>query len=282
MPALLPCTLGHEGAGIVTEVGADVTTVRPGDHVVLTWNVPCRTCPDCLRGDSQLCPRGLEHAFGEPYAESADGAVWPSMGAGTLAEETLVPAAAVVAVDPSLPLDLAALLGCAVTTGVGAVMRTAAVHPGESVLVIGCGGVGLAAMQGARLAGAAPIIAADMVAASASGGDRQRRDRHGRRGRGRPRHRGPRAHRRRGGSRDRGRGQARDDPRGVRRHPPRWHGHAGGRGRHRGIGDVPGTVADGRRQDDPGQRLRRERSRRATSRCSPSWLSADGSTSRRW
>ena len=165
MPALLPCTLGHEGAGIVTEVGADVTTVRPGDHVVLTWNVPCRTCPDCLRGDSHLCPHGLEHAFGEPYAESADGAVWPSMGAGTLAEQTLMPAAAVVAVDPSLALDLAALLGCAVTTGVGAVMRTAAVHPGESVLVIGCGGVGLAAIQGARLAGAAPIIAADRVAA---------------------------------------------------------------------------------------------------------------------
>ncbi|HEX3288374.1 MAG TPA: alcohol dehydrogenase catalytic domain-containing protein [Mycobacterium sp.] len=165
MPALLPCTLGHEGAGIVAEVGADVTMVRPGDHVVLTWNIPCRTCPDCLRGDSQLCPRGLEHAFGEPYAESAAGAVWPSMGAGTLADQTLVPAAAVVAVDPSLALDLAALLGCSVTTGVGAVIRTAAVRSGESVLVIGCGGVGLAAIQGARLAEAAPIIAADTVAA---------------------------------------------------------------------------------------------------------------------
>ena len=165
MPALLPCTLGHEGAGIVTEVGADVASVRRGDHVVLTWNVPCRSCPDCLRGDSHLCPSGLQHAFGEPYASGADGAVWPSMGAGTLAEQTLVPAEAVVAVDPSLPLDLAALLGCAVTTGVGAVMRTAGVRPGESVLIIGCGGVGLAAIQGARLAGAARIIAADMVAA---------------------------------------------------------------------------------------------------------------------
>jgi S-(hydroxymethyl)glutathione dehydrogenase/alcohol dehydrogenase len=92
-------------------------------------------------------------------------AVWPSMGAGTLAEQTLLPAAAVVKVDPSLPLDLAALLGCAVTTGVGAVMRTAAVRPRETVLVIGCGGVGLAAIQGARLAGAAQIIAADRVAA---------------------------------------------------------------------------------------------------------------------
>jgi S-(hydroxymethyl)glutathione dehydrogenase / alcohol dehydrogenase len=87
------------------------------------------------------------------------------MGAGTLAEQTLVPAAGVVKVDPSLPLDLAALLGCAVTTGVGAVVRTANVRPGETVLVIGCGGVGLAAIQGARLAGAARIIAADKEAA---------------------------------------------------------------------------------------------------------------------
>jgi S-(hydroxymethyl)glutathione dehydrogenase / alcohol dehydrogenase len=164
MPALLPCTLGHEGAGIVTEVGADVTRVRPGDHVVLTWNVPCRTCPDCLRGDSHLCPSGLQHAFAEPYASGADGPVWPSMGAGTLAEQTLVPADAVVVVDRSMPLDLAALLGCAVTTGVGAVLHTAAIRPGESVLVIGCGGVGLAAIQGARVAGAARIIAADTVA----------------------------------------------------------------------------------------------------------------------
>jgi S-(hydroxymethyl)glutathione dehydrogenase / alcohol dehydrogenase len=164
MPALLPCTLGHEGAGIVAEVGDDVTTVGAGDHVVLTWNVPCRACADCLRGDAQLCAHGLEHAFGEPYAHGAAGPVWPSMGAGTLAEQTLLPAAAVVPVDRSLPLDLAALLGCAVTTGVGAVLRTAAVRPGESVLVIGCGGVGLAAIQGARLAGAARIIAADRVA----------------------------------------------------------------------------------------------------------------------
>ena len=86
------------------------------------------------------------------------------MGAGTLAEQTLVPAAAVVPVDPALPLDIAALLGCAVTTGVGAVMHTAVVRPGECALVIGCGGVGLAAIQGARLAGASRIIAADTVA----------------------------------------------------------------------------------------------------------------------
>ncbi len=164
MPALLPCALGHEGAGIVTEVGDDVSTLRPGDHVVLTWSVPCRRCPHCLRGEAQLCPHGLSNAFGEPYGES-DGPVWPSMGTGTLAEQTLVPAAAAVPVDRELPLDHAALLGCAVITGVGAVLRTAVVRPGESGLVIGCGGVGLAAVQGARLAGAARIIAADRVAA---------------------------------------------------------------------------------------------------------------------
>jgi S-(hydroxymethyl)glutathione dehydrogenase/alcohol dehydrogenase len=164
MPALLPCTLGHEGAGIVTEIGDDVTTVAPGDHVVLTWNVPCRSCKHCLRGEAHLCPQGIAHAFGEPYAESAAGPVWPSMGAATLAERTLVPAAAVVPIDKSLPLDRAALLACGVTTGVGAVLRSAVVRPGETVLVIGCGGVGLAAIQGARLAGAARIIAADRAA----------------------------------------------------------------------------------------------------------------------
>jgi len=164
IPTLLPCTLGHEGAGVVTEVGDDVTNVKPGQHVVLTWLVSCRSCAHCLRGEPQLCLHAYDHAYGGPYADSA-GPVWPGMGVGSLAEETLLPASAVVPVDESLPLDLAALLGCGVTTGVGAVMRTAAVRPAESVLVIGCGGVGLAAIQGARLAGAAPIIAADRVAA---------------------------------------------------------------------------------------------------------------------
>ncbi|OBG27714.1 hypothetical protein A5672_00525 [Mycobacterium alsense] len=164
IPTLLPSTLGHEGAGVVAEAGAAVTTVGPGDHVVLTWNVPCRACPHCLRGEAQLCAHGYDHAYGAPYAEGAGGPVWPAMGVGSLAEETLLPAAAVVPVGESLPFDLAALLGCGVTTGVGAVMRTAAVRPGESVLVIGCGGVGLAAIQGARLAGAGRIIAADRAA----------------------------------------------------------------------------------------------------------------------
>ena len=164
IPPMLPSVLGHEGAGIVTEVGDDVTTVHPGQHVVLTWIVSCRSCPHCLRGETQLCVRAYDHAYGAPHAKSANGPVWPGMGVGSLAEETLLPAAAVVPVDEALPLDHAALLGCGVATGVGAVIRTAAVRPGESVLVIGCGGVGLAAIQAARLSGAARIIAADRVA----------------------------------------------------------------------------------------------------------------------
>jgi S-(hydroxymethyl)glutathione dehydrogenase/alcohol dehydrogenase len=106
----------------------------------------------------------LEHAYAAPYAEAAGSGVWPALGAGTLAEQTVLPAAAVVPVDPALPLDLAALLGCGVATGVGAAVRTAAIRAGETVLVLGCGGVGLATLQGARLAGASRIIAADRVA----------------------------------------------------------------------------------------------------------------------
>jgi S-(hydroxymethyl)glutathione dehydrogenase/alcohol dehydrogenase len=163
MPAMLPCTLGHEGAGVVTEVGSAVTVVSPGARVMLTWNVACRTCFHCLRGESYLCTSGMSYIYDQPYAEGPRGPVWMSLGAGTLAEETVVPAEAVVPLPDELDLSLAALLGCGVTTGVGAVLRTAQVQAGETVVVIGCGGVGLAAIQGARLAGASRIIAADRV-----------------------------------------------------------------------------------------------------------------------
>ena len=161
MPALLPTTLGHEGAGVVAEVGSGVTRTAPGDHVVLSWVAPCRACVHCLRGAAHLCVHGLDHGFGDPYAEGPNGPVWPAMGCGTLAEETLLPETAVIPISPELPLEQAALLGCGVLTGVGAVVRTAQVRPGETVLIVGCGGVGLAAVQGARLSGAARIIAAD-------------------------------------------------------------------------------------------------------------------------
>jgi S-(hydroxymethyl)glutathione dehydrogenase/alcohol dehydrogenase len=161
MPALLPTTLGPDGAGVVAEVGSDVARVKPGDHVVMSWVAPCRSCVHCLRGAAHLCVHGLDHGFGDHYAEGPTGPVWPAMGCGTLAEETLLPETAVIPISRELPLEHAALLGCGVLTGVGAVVRTAQVRPGETVLVVGCGGVGLAAVQGARLSGASRIIAAD-------------------------------------------------------------------------------------------------------------------------
>jgi S-(hydroxymethyl)glutathione dehydrogenase/alcohol dehydrogenase len=164
MPAMLPCSLGHEGAGVVTEIGSDVTAVTPGARVMLTWNVACRSCFHCLRGESYLCTSGMNYIYDQPYAEGPQGPVWMSLGAGTLAEETVVPADAVIPLPDDLTLDLASLLGCGVTTGVGAVLRTAKVQAGDTVVVVGCGGVGLAAIQGARLAGASRIIAADRVA----------------------------------------------------------------------------------------------------------------------
>ncbi|HWA66154.1 MAG TPA: Zn-dependent alcohol dehydrogenase [Mycobacteriales bacterium] len=167
MPAVTPCTLGHEGAGVVEACGADVSGIEVGARVVLTWNVACATCAHCTRGEPYLCPAGLAYAYDAPYASSApdDIDVWQSLGAGTLAEETIVPAAAAIPIDDALPLDLACLLACGVTTGVGAALRTAGVQPGETVTVIGCGGVGLSAIQGARIAGASRIIAADRAPA---------------------------------------------------------------------------------------------------------------------
>jgi S-(hydroxymethyl)glutathione dehydrogenase/alcohol dehydrogenase len=163
-PAMLPTVLGHEGAGIVTDVGDGVTHVRAGDHVVLSWVVPCRHCFYCLRGHPELCEHGMDHAFAGPYAHAGDEPVFAAFGTATFSEETIVPAAAAVPIDSSFPLELASLVGCGVVTGIGAVIHSARVQPGESVAVIGCGGVGLAALQGARLSGASPIIAIDRVA----------------------------------------------------------------------------------------------------------------------
>ena len=166
IPHPLPAVLGHEGAGVVLETGPDVTTVQPGDHVVLAWVAPCRACFFCLRGHPELCEHGLDHAFAQPYAAASDGTAFlAAFGTATFGEETIVPERACIKIDPSFSLELGALVGCGVVTGVGAVCNSAHVEPGASVVVIGCGGVGLAAIQGARLAGAAPIIAIDRVAA---------------------------------------------------------------------------------------------------------------------
>jgi S-(hydroxymethyl)glutathione dehydrogenase / alcohol dehydrogenase len=164
LPLPLPAVLGHEGAGIVAEVGPDVTGLQPGDRVVLSWAVPCRACRPCLRGRPELCDTGMDHAFTRTHG-TLDGAdVWAVFGTGTLAEQTVVPAAAAIRIGEEAPLDLAALVGCAVLTGVGAAVNTAGIRPGDTVAVIGCGGVGLATVQGARLAGAATIVAVDRAA----------------------------------------------------------------------------------------------------------------------
>jgi len=174
IPFMFPTVLGHEGSGVVAEVGEAVTRVAVGDHVVLTWMPPCRRCPWCLAGQPMLCTTGMAESLGGPYASVAGHKLIRGLGTATFAEQTLVPEAQVVAVDAAAPLDLAALVGCALSTGVGAVWHTAKVAPGSTVAVIGCGGVGLSVIQGARLAGASAIVAVDhraakLAAATAAG-----------------------------------------------------------------------------------------------------------------
>lgn len=165
IPFMFPTVLGHEGAGVVEAVGQSVTRVKPGDHVVLTWMPPCRRCFWCLEGQPMLCENGLSEALGGDYATVGGKPLVRGLGTATFAERTLVPEGEVVPIDPSVPLELAALVGCALSTGIGAVWRTAEVRPGSSVAVVGCGGVGLSVIQGAKLAGAAVIVAVDPVPA---------------------------------------------------------------------------------------------------------------------
>ena len=163
MPYPVPCVLGHEGAGVVEAVGDAVTRVQLGDHVVISWIPPCRSCFFCLNGQPVLCDRGWAESFAAPYG-SVDGApVQCGMGTATFAEATLVLERSVVPIDAAVPLEVAALIGCGVTTGVGAVLNTARVVPGSSVAVIGCGGVGLSAVMGAVVAGAARVVAVDTM-----------------------------------------------------------------------------------------------------------------------
>jgi S-(hydroxymethyl)glutathione dehydrogenase/alcohol dehydrogenase len=165
LPFAFPTVLGHEGAGVVEEVGREVTRVRPGDHVVLGWNPPCRRCFYCLAGQPMLCEVGLAESLGSPYATVGREPLVRGLGVGSFAEATLVPEGSAVPIDPGMPLDLAALVGCALATGVGSVVNIARVGVGASVAVLGCGGVGLCVVQGARLAGATPVIAVDRVGA---------------------------------------------------------------------------------------------------------------------
>ena len=162
---LLPAVPGHEGAGVVVEVGAHVTSVRPGDHVTLNWTPSCGSCFFCAKDEPWLCERAAGDALAAPYATLDGERVVPVLGSGAFAEETLVLERAVVKIPEDVPFEVAALVGCAVTTGFGAVTNTARVRPGDTVVVIGCGGVGLSIVQGARHAGAARIVAVDLNAA---------------------------------------------------------------------------------------------------------------------
>lgn len=168
LPAPTPLVLGHEGAGVVSGVGAGVTDLAVGDHVVLTWLAACGACFYCRRGEQHLCgrPRTMLGAHTMPDGStrmSLDGEpVRQFCGLGTFAERTVVPEGAAVKIPDDVPLTSAALLGCGVLTGFGAAVKTGGVRVGDSVAVIGCGGVGLNAVQGARIAGATTVIAIDV------------------------------------------------------------------------------------------------------------------------
>src|ERR1700733_1800509 len=167
-PTSLPVVLGHEGAGIVEDLGPGVSGLEPGDHVLLTWLPYCGHCRECVRGRPNICENTAWYD-----ATMEDGTCRFSLGGepvhhyntSSFAERSVVPARTAIKVDPDLPLSELALMGCAVMTGVGAVLNTARVRPGETVAVVGCGGVGLNVVQGARIAGAGTIIAIDIVPA---------------------------------------------------------------------------------------------------------------------
>jgi NDMA-dependent alcohol dehydrogenase len=169
-PNPLPAVLGHEGAGVVEEVGPGVEEVAPGDHVILSWLPACGRCFYCLRGRPVLCDVAMEDMFrgtlpGGVLRLSRDGERLHHYSyLSTFAERCIVPEGCCVRIRRDAPLEVAALVGCAIMTGVGAVWNRAQVEPGSAVVVFGAGGVGLSAVLGAQLAGAGAIVAADPVA----------------------------------------------------------------------------------------------------------------------
>ena len=166
-PVQCPSVLGHESAGVVEAVGSMVSYVEPGDHVITCLAAFCGHCENCLNGRPSICLRkdiDLERGKDEPPRISRNGEpVNQFLRLSSFAEKLLVHEHALVKITKEMPLDRAALIGCGVTTGLGAVFRTARVEPGTDAVVIGCGGIGLSAIQGARIAGASRIIAVDMV-----------------------------------------------------------------------------------------------------------------------
>lgn len=165
-----PLVLGHEGAGVVEAVGKAVTTVKPGDHVLINWLPACEHCPNCLNGHFNICERYASTIYagglmdGTSRLRSLAGQTLKHyLGAATMAEYAVIDQAGAIPVPPDVPFEIAAITGCAVATGVGAVVNTAQARPGSSAAVIGCGGIGLSMLQGCRLAGCHPIIAVDVL-----------------------------------------------------------------------------------------------------------------------
>ena len=169
LPAVTPLIGGHEGSGIVMEVGEGVTRVKPGDHVVFSFVPACGHCISCADGHSNLCDNGAALLVGAQLDGTSrhhaqDGTdLWTMVCLGTFAKHTVVNEMACVKIEDDIPLELACLVGCGVTTGWGSSVYAADVQPGDNVAVIGVGGIGAAAVQGARLAGARNIFAIDPV-----------------------------------------------------------------------------------------------------------------------
>ena len=164
-----PIILGHEAAGIVECVGLGVTHLQPGDHVVLTPTPPCGRCYYCQREQHSLCVNTMSIMTnslldGETGLSRGGRRVMRGVGVGALAEYVVTPATGAIKIDKDLPLDTVCVIGCALQTGVGAVLNTAKVEAGATVLIMGAGGIGIAATQGARVAGAATILVSDPVA----------------------------------------------------------------------------------------------------------------------
>jgi S-(hydroxymethyl)mycothiol dehydrogenase len=159
-----PILLGHEGAGVVEEVGSEVSSVAPGDRVVIAWRAPCGECPQCRRGDPRRCSSQLRAK--RRLHRAADGALLtPVLRCGTFADHAVVHEACAVKVPEELPIEQATLLACGFSTGAGAALWATPVQKGSFVAVIGCGGVGLAVVQGALLRGAERIAAVDVAPA---------------------------------------------------------------------------------------------------------------------
>ncbi|MFJ9677172.1 Zn-dependent alcohol dehydrogenase [Streptomyces sp. NPDC101194] len=163
LPQPAPFIPGHEGAGEVVDVGDGVTGLSAGDRVLVCWLPACGACPSCKRGQTHLCLAGFMNA-GTPNFKRPGGDVFGFAGTGTFTEEVVVGAGCAVPIPDDVPFEIAALIGCGVTTGLGAAINTAQVETGSSVAVIGCGGVGISTIQGARVRGAAQIVAVDPVA----------------------------------------------------------------------------------------------------------------------